>query len=174
MTSREDQRRVLADALVHEGAPLCRKYGVTRLGDLTHLDSVGIPVWTASRPTSETVTVHSGKSLIHEMARAGAVAEAVEYAAAERPKGPFVVEAASRLRVPHLEPERLPLAFGSLYRAEKPVAWEPCWHAHAQTDHWMGSQRPRLDAPPGPWAVFRFSYDHQRAGERRQRRRRLP
>jgi ribosomal protein S12 methylthiotransferase accessory factor len=158
MTSREDQRRVLADALVHEGAPLCRKYGVTRLGDLTHLDSVGIPVWTASRPTSETVTVHSGKSLIHEMARAGAVAEAVEYAAAERPKGPFVVEAASRLRVPHLEPERLPLAFGSLYRAEKPVAWEPCFHANEGRDHWIPSDLVWMHRrAPGPFFDFHMT-----------------
>jgi ribosomal protein S12 methylthiotransferase accessory factor YcaO len=68
---------------------VARKYGLTRTGDLTRLDSVGIPVWTSARPLSETVTVHSGKSLCPEMARAGAVAEGMEYASAERRKARF-------------------------------------------------------------------------------------
>jgi YcaO-like protein with predicted kinase domain len=157
-TSRESKRRAFARALAREGDAVARKYGLTRTGDLTRLDTVGIPVWTSARPLSETVTVHSGKSLCPEMARAGAVVEGIEYASAERPQGPFRVAPAHRLDVPHLAPEQLPLSYGSLYRAEKPVAWEPCWHAHAQTEWWAPSDLVWMHRRvPGPFFDFQMT-----------------
>lgn len=57
--------------------------GITRLGDLTSLDVIGLPVWTAIRPNSRSLCVSLGKGLTAEAARIGAVMEAAETAVAE-------------------------------------------------------------------------------------------
>jgi ribosomal protein S12 methylthiotransferase accessory factor len=51
---------------------------MTRLGDVTALDRLGIPVWQAVRPMSRALSVHQGKGLDHASARIGALMEAVE------------------------------------------------------------------------------------------------
>jgi len=61
-----------------------RGLGITRLGDLTGLDTIGIPVWFACRPNSRSLSVYQGKALTHRAARLGAVMEAAEDAVAER------------------------------------------------------------------------------------------
>ncbi|MGI6855316.1 YcaO-like family protein [Mesorhizobium sp. 1B3] len=75
MTQAAD-RQVPADATV-------RSLGITRLGDLTGLDVIGLPVWMATRPNSRSLCVSLGKGLTHEGARLGAVMEAAETAIAE-------------------------------------------------------------------------------------------
>jgi ribosomal protein S12 methylthiotransferase accessory factor len=62
---------------------MVRSLGITRLGDLTGLDVIGLPVWTATRPNSRSLCVSLGKGLTHEGARLGAVMEAAETAVAE-------------------------------------------------------------------------------------------
>src|SRR3569833_1890738 len=58
--------------------------GITRVGDHTDLDVLGIPVWFASRPNSRGLSVSQGKGLTHAQARLSAGMEAVETAYAER------------------------------------------------------------------------------------------
>lgn len=60
------------------------RLGITRVGDLTGLDTIGIPVWFASRPNSRGLSVSQGKGLTEEQARISAVMEAAEGAIAER------------------------------------------------------------------------------------------
>lgn len=59
-------------------------FGITRVGDLTGLDVVGIPVFFACRPNSRSLSVCQGKALTPERARLGAVMECIEQAVAER------------------------------------------------------------------------------------------
>ena len=61
-----------------------RSFGITRVGDHTGLDIVGIPVWFAARPNSRGLAVSQGKGLTHSQAKISAVMEAVETAYAER------------------------------------------------------------------------------------------
>lgn len=63
--------------------PLAREHGVTRLGDLTGLDRIGVPVWQTVRPESRALSVHQGKALTRSGARRGALMEAIESAHAE-------------------------------------------------------------------------------------------
>ena len=66
--------------LAHAAAAAC---GVTRLGDITHLDCLGVPVFQAVRPWSRALSVHQGKGLTPPEAELGALMEAVESAHAE-------------------------------------------------------------------------------------------
>ena len=52
--------------------------GITRLGDITGLDYIGIPVVVAVRPNSRSVSVSQGKGLDLHQATASALMEAIE------------------------------------------------------------------------------------------------
>jgi ribosomal protein S12 methylthiotransferase accessory factor len=71
-----------------------RRCGVTRLADITGLDTIGLPVWQAVRPAGKALSVHQGKGATPTGARIGALAEAIEShcaenAAADGPVCPF-------------------------------------------------------------------------------------
>ena len=61
-----------------------QRMGITRIGDLTGLDCLDIPVWFASRPNSRGLSVAQGKGLSHRQAQISATMEALESAYAER------------------------------------------------------------------------------------------
>jgi YcaO-like protein with predicted kinase domain len=59
-------------------ASKARQIGITRLGDVTGLDRIGIPVTVAVRPNSRSFSVSQGKGLGLSQARASAMMEAIE------------------------------------------------------------------------------------------------
>jgi ribosomal protein S12 methylthiotransferase accessory factor len=61
------------------------KIGVTRVGNVTKLDRIGIPVWHAIRPRSKNLTVSQGKGLTDVEASVAAMLESVEMHCAEDP-----------------------------------------------------------------------------------------
>jgi len=64
---------------------LRRRFGITRVADLTYLDRIGLPVYGSVVPRSpDLLTVYNGKGLTREHALAGAVMEAVERQVAGR------------------------------------------------------------------------------------------
>jgi ribosomal protein S12 methylthiotransferase accessory factor len=67
--------------LVH---PRMRDYGVTRVAELTGLDTIGMPVYMAVRPLATTVGVSQGKGATPLLARISAVMEAIELSICER------------------------------------------------------------------------------------------
>lgn len=75
----QDAARLLAALRPH-----LPSFGVTRVGDLTGLDVIGIPVAFAARPNARSLSVTQGKSLDPGEAALGAVMEALEQAFAER------------------------------------------------------------------------------------------
>lgn len=139
MLTRADKRRAFADEVNRHSGDAQKKYGITRIGDLTHLDSVGIPVFTSARPLSCTVTIQSGKSLDPAMARAGAIVEGIEYAAAERPWGEWDICKGVALPGKHIPLDRLPLCYGSLWKPETPIAWEKALHLNEDEPWWVPS-----------------------------------
>ncbi len=58
--------------------PLLPRAGVTRLADLTGLDTTGVPVFQAVRPNSRNISVSNGKGLTPDQARVSALVEALE------------------------------------------------------------------------------------------------
>lgn len=67
------------------------RFGITRVGDLTGLDRIGLPVWFACRPNSCSLAVSQGKGMSDGQARITAVMEAIENAIAEE-SDPHVTE----------------------------------------------------------------------------------
>ena len=67
-------------------SPAFEDFGLTRVGSLTGLDTIGIPVWFATRPNSRSLSVSQGKGLDDDQACISAVMESLEQAVAERPR----------------------------------------------------------------------------------------
>ncbi|WP_435058541.1 YcaO-like family protein [Streptomyces sp. bgisy060] len=61
------------------------EFGITRVADLTGLDVIGLPVWTAIRPASLTLSTSQGKGATALLARLSAVMEAIELWHVEQP-----------------------------------------------------------------------------------------
>jgi ribosomal protein S12 methylthiotransferase accessory factor len=63
-----------------------KKAGVTRVTEITHLDRVGIPVYSAIRPSAQdgAVSIYAGKGATTDQAKASAMMEAFERYSAEK------------------------------------------------------------------------------------------
>jgi YcaO-like protein with predicted kinase domain len=110
--------------------------GVTRLGNITGLDRLGIPVAVAVRPNSRSVSVSQGKGLDLPQAMASALMEACEGFHAEE-IGPTRRLSYRTLSAGEnvVDPATLS-AGGRLFDPDEPIAWieghdllrkEPCW-----------------------------------------------
>ena len=66
------------------------KVGVTRVADITRLDTIGIPTYQAIRPLSRTLAVSQGKGVTPDLAKVSAVMESVEMWHVEQPMAPAV------------------------------------------------------------------------------------
>jgi thioglycine synthase len=70
--------RSIEDTLT-EIIPLCSKIGVTRISDITYMDRLYIPNYSAILPgTQDVIWVYSGKGTTKSNAKAGALMEAIE------------------------------------------------------------------------------------------------
>ena len=58
--------------------PIAAHCGVTRLADVTGLDTIGIPVFQAIRPLARSLSVSQGKGVTRVAARVSALMEAIE------------------------------------------------------------------------------------------------
>ncbi len=76
-------RRISPAATFEAVQPFFRELGITRVGFLTGLDTVGIPVAFATRPNSYTLSVFQGKGVDPDAARTSAAMEALETRVAE-------------------------------------------------------------------------------------------
>jgi ribosomal protein S12 methylthiotransferase accessory factor len=84
-------RQVDAAEMLARLGPALEWAGVTRIGEVTHLDRIGLPVFQAVRPMSRSLAVHQGKGRCEADARISAAMEAIEGACAEsvQADGPF-------------------------------------------------------------------------------------
>ncbi|MHB8197532.1 MAG: YcaO-like family protein [Vulcanimicrobiaceae bacterium] len=91
-------RSVPLEATLRLVPELCRRYGITRIGDTTHLDRIGIPTYCAIVPRSaDLIGVYNGKGLSHDAARASAVMEAAERQIATQVRLPTFHESVARI-----------------------------------------------------------------------------
>ncbi|MGX6602225.1 YcaO-like family protein [Micromonosporaceae bacterium Da 78-11] len=126
--------------------------GVTRVADITRLDTIGIPTYQAVRPLSRTLAVSQGKGVTAELAKLSAVMESIETWHVEQPLAPAAT-GSSREMAAHLTYEvgALPRSAPSALHDGLPLEWVPA--------------RSLLDGTPTlvPVAVVRLSLE-QRTG----------
>lgn len=120
-------------------APLARHFGITRISNVTGLDTVGIPVYVAMRPNARSLTSSQGKGLTPDEARASALMEAIELWHGEHVELPLRWESHARLRrcgrVADIA--RLPLAPGAAIRTDVPLLWVEGFDLLAGAPAWV-------------------------------------
>ena len=95
-----DSERVMpAEDMLARASMAAGALGVTRLGNITGLDRLGLPVYTAVVPKSDdTISVYNGKGVRPEDARAGALMEAIERQTALNHDLPVIEASVDELR----------------------------------------------------------------------------
>ncbi|HXW07385.1 MAG TPA: YcaO-like family protein [Vicinamibacterales bacterium] len=119
-------RTVAAEETCRRAGPLARRFGVTRVSDITGLDRIGIPVWSSVVPKSgDFLTIYSGKGSRHADARAGAVMEAIERQAVVRSRPGTITASAIELRAHSrlADPEQIVTALSDDYSRTRPYEW---------------------------------------------------
>jgi YcaO-like protein with predicted kinase domain len=124
--------------------PRLARFGITRVGNVTGLDRLGIPVVLAVRPNARSLSISQGKGVDLEAARASGIMEALENHCAERPclavwsatyrrvkaQGPVVDPRRLRRTAPHCSTDaQLPWVQGHDLCADLPV-WVPLERVH--------------------------------------------
>lgn len=115
------------EALARECLSSC---GITRIADVTGLDTVGIPVYHSMRPTAAPGlnTVTSGKGTTRQAARVSAMMEAIERTWCEPYQdSPLVASYRDLLSrgTPVLDPRRLILRRDHTWSGGQPMGWWP-------------------------------------------------
>jgi ribosomal protein S12 methylthiotransferase accessory factor len=104
--------------------PHLARAAITRVGDITGMDTIGVPVAVAVRPASATVTVESGKGLTWAAAMTSAAMEGIERFVAEidpiADERGTVGEVADRLPAP---PDRFPLFRHASIASHRTYEW---------------------------------------------------
>ena len=83
-------RAASLDATWRRFAPLGQVAGITRIAELTGLDTLGIPVFAAIRPMGRSLSTQQGKGLTPAAARVSALMESLETFSAEHVARPVV------------------------------------------------------------------------------------
>jgi ribosomal protein S12 methylthiotransferase accessory factor len=77
-------REIAARQTLARLKPILPEFGITRLANITGLDTVGIPVWTVVRPLARSLSVSQGKGVTEELALISGIMESIEVFHAER------------------------------------------------------------------------------------------
>ncbi len=83
-------RAATLEATWRRFSPLARKAGITRIADITGLDTLGVPVFAAIRPMGKSLSTQQGKGITPEAARISALMESLETFSAENLALPVV------------------------------------------------------------------------------------
>lgn len=122
---REGTHRTRAPAETLEAvAPLLGPAGITRVADVTGLDTIGIPVCVAVRPDARSLSVSQGKGLDRLAARASGVMEALELWYGERVEPEHVAPASALpAGTPAIDVVGLPRPAWSRFSRDLPLPW---------------------------------------------------
>ena len=118
-------RTVAPETTLERFLPLASRMGITRLSDVTGLDTLGIPVWMACRPNSRSLAVSQGKGLTHAAAKASAFMELAETWHAESVALPMRYMSRRDLaaQADVVEVDGLPLSRHGAFHPDRPILW---------------------------------------------------
>jgi ribosomal protein S12 methylthiotransferase accessory factor len=99
--------------------------GITRIADITGLDTIGMPVVTACRPNARSLAIAQGKGLDVAAATASALLESVESFHAEHCLLPVKLASYRELRAGHpvVAVDGLPRTSASTFHPDRPTLW---------------------------------------------------
>jgi len=121
------ERGVLLQETYARVREVARRIPISRVADLTPLDDLGLPAYSAVTPLARDLKIHNGKGATREAARVSAMMEAVERVSAERTSAPTVVasyaELSGRGGPSPVDPRAFELPSDTAYREDRSFTW---------------------------------------------------
>jgi len=119
--------------------PLLPVMGITRVANVTGLDSIGIPVVTVCRPNARSIAVSQGKGLDLDAARASGLMESIEAYHAETIALPLLFASYEELRYTRraVDPALLPRPASSRFNPYLPLLWIEGFDLLAGESAWL-------------------------------------
>jgi ribosomal protein S12 methylthiotransferase accessory factor len=137
--------------------------GITRIANVTGLDSLGIPVVMVCRPNSRGLAVSQGKGFTLDAAKASGLMESVEAFHAERIDQPLRMASFSEMRLawPMAAVEQLPRPENSDFHSHSRLLWIEGTDLVSGENRWLPFETVhtdfRLPYPEGSGAFFQSS-----------------
>lgn len=122
-------RTCLPEATLERITPLREAAGITRVADITYIDYVGIPTYSAIRPQSEFdeehISINNGKGLTKLQAKISALMEAFEGFSGEPHDRPTILARFSEISddIKPLNPKNLILSTDDTYDLDQKLEW---------------------------------------------------
>jgi YcaO-like protein with predicted kinase domain len=118
-------RELTAEKTFARLKPILAKFGIMRLANITGLDTIGIPVWTAIRPLGRSLSVSQGKGVTHELAIVSGIMEAIEVFHAEQRRPPSTVRDLFECNrdCSFISPYRLTIRSDANLSENRPIRW---------------------------------------------------
>ena len=118
-------RIVVPEETLARASPFMRIMGITRVANVTGLDTVGIPVVMVCRPNSRSLAVSQGKGLDLMAAKASGLMESIEQYHAERVSLPLRLASYEELRYTDrvVDVTTLPHIAGGLFHPNLRLLW---------------------------------------------------
>lgn len=123
----------------------CKIAGITRITEITHLDRIGLPVFSAIRPTSQegAISIYGGKGISIEHAKASAMMEGFERYSAEKQNENLVTgtisEISSKGNIIDIESLNLPKDFKKENINSLNLEWNICHDLISDEDYYVPS-----------------------------------
>lgn len=125
-------------------APARRRAQITRIADLTGLDTIGIPVFAAIRPLGRSLSTQQGKGITADAARVSALMESLETWTAEHLALPVIRASARALGTRAVDVGGLPRPRGRLDRDAR-WRWVAGWDVARDREVLVPEQAVTLD-----------------------------
>lgn len=120
--------------------PMLGNFGISRVADITGLDTIGIPVAVAVRPGSRSNITSQGKGLDKAAAKVSAIMESIEACCAERLTGPLIWAHANEMRTAGrslIDYDHLIFHRGHRFNAETRILWFEGRHLAKSASCWL-------------------------------------
>ena len=119
--------------------PFMPAMGITRIADVTGLDTIGIPVVMVCRPNSRSVSVSQGKGNNLPAAQASGLMESIEGYHAEHIDLPLRIASLADMKPLYsiVDMDSLPTVLDSPFHAHYPIAWIEAEELFQNTARWL-------------------------------------
>ncbi len=133
------QRVISPEETIKKTESKLKTAGITRVTEITHLDRLKIPVFSAIRPTSEkgSISVYAGKGINTNQAKASAMMEGFERYSAEKQKtDKTIISTTDELKQDYIEPQSLNIPKET--KIDK-IEWSKCYDLIDKKEYYVPS-----------------------------------
>ncbi|HWZ74423.1 MAG TPA: YcaO-like family protein [Casimicrobiaceae bacterium] len=136
------------DATLAKVRKIFRAVGITRVGNVTGLDHIGVPTWMVVRPLAKSLTVSQGKGLTHLLAQASGVMESIELYHAENfaPSGQMKSLRAAMRDASFANPLLLPIRPAVTIHEDSQTEWISGTDIFSAAERWVPRDCVNLDS----------------------------